>query len=52
MKTMKCECGNIMVYNEHYACFSCQSCNRCFNIFGQELAPIEVWADEYDNDDY
>ena len=54
MKTMKCTCGEEMLYNNHYHCYECHSCGKCYNALGNELAPLEQWRDEYDSepDDY
>lgn len=51
MKTMTCECGNEIVYNNHYQCYSCH-CGNCYNAVGNALAPLEEWANEYDSEDY
>lgn len=50
-KTMECKCGNIIFYNINYHCFNCE-CGKCYNAVGSELAPIEDWKDEYDEDYY
>ena len=49
MKTMKCECGKEISYNFRYECYNC-SCGKCYNALGNELAPLEKWADEYDSE--
>lgn len=49
---MECKCGKLMQYNHHYQCYECDHCNRVYNAMGQELAPIDEWANDWDNEDY
>lgn len=51
MKTMKCTCGEEMIYDNHYHCYEC-SCGKTYNAVGNELAPRKQWQEEYDNEDY
>lgn len=52
MKEKQCkQCKSVMEYNYHYQCYQC-NCGKVYNAFGQELAPVDNWADEYDNEDY
>lgn len=52
MKTMNCKhCNMIIPYNYYYQCYECD-CGKVYNAFGQELAPIEDWKDEWEGDDY
>ncbi|MCM3227549.1 hypothetical protein [Terribacillus saccharophilus] len=49
MKIKKCEhCNRDMAYNYHYQAYECK-CGKVYNAVGQELAPIENWAEEYND---
>lgn len=50
IKPLKCKnCDNMIEYNNHYHCYECK-CGSTYNGVGQELAPRELWQDEYDTD--
>ncbi|MFL6470190.1 MAG: hypothetical protein ACJ71H_04990 [Nitrososphaeraceae archaeon] len=52
-KMKKCpNCNKEMFYNSHYHMFECDNCEKTYNANLQELAPLEQWQDEYDNEDY
>lgn len=37
-----CECKNEMV-NQYMGAFQCKRCGQWYNLFGQELKPVEEW---------
>lgn len=49
MKTIQCKCEIEIHYNYHYQCYQC-TCGACYNALGNELAPLSVWKDEYDEE--
>lgn len=52
IKPMKCpNCKKEIPYNHHYQCYECQ-CGEVYNALGNELAPLNQWKDEYDNEEY
>lgn len=41
-----CHCGHrIELYNEYLGACECPYCGQWWNIFGQELKPVEQWKD-------
>lgn len=48
-KFLECECGEIVELNSNTNW--CNKCERLYNLFGQELAPVEEWdeQDRYDS---
>lgn len=51
MNIKKCKCGKEMEYDKYYHCYECD-CGKCYNAFGNELAPKSQWQEEYDSEDY
>lgn len=40
-----CNCGEeIELYNEYMGACECPYCGQWWNLFGQELNPVETWA--------
>lgn len=40
-----CNCGEeIELYNEYMGACECPNCGQWWNLFGQELNPVETWA--------
>lgn len=40
-----CNCGEeIELYNEYMGACECPKCGQWWNLFGQELNPVETWA--------
>lgn len=48
---MNCKCGKLTEYNSYYFCYECE-CGKVYNAVGQELAPIEDWKEDWEDDDY
>ena len=43
--TGTCNCGEeIELYNEYMGACECPKCGQWWNLFGQELNPVETWA--------
>lgn len=50
MKMLTCKCGQTLPYNHYYHCYNC-SCGKCYNAAGSELAPLDEWREEYDQEE-
>ena len=41
-----CECGEeVELYNQYMGACECPNCGRWYNLFGQELNPVNTWRD-------
>lgn len=48
IRTMKCQCGNVMVQGSGYfpTDYLCNKCGKEYNSAGQSLAPRSQWGEE------
>jgi hypothetical protein len=44
-----CECGEeVYLQNEYMGACECPNCGRWYNLFGQELNPVNTWSNGED----
>ena len=49
MEEKKCACGRKLRWIGYYQAYEC-ICGKAYNALLQELAPIDQWKDEYEED--